>query len=185
MWNLRRAREALLDTFGDVRMDGTMASISGTNHPHILITKSLYEYIDKTKDYSLLLEKNTYFEDGMYQTGQNQRVGSLLEHVLLLNLIAFYKDPYCKEQADCLKACVDWLIALQVHKGIRHIELLSELVCLLEHSEEPLESEEYRSQVLEKYAMPNRICGVKSQLPVSQVVDSLESKIQWINSVNE
>lgn len=185
MWNLRRAREALLDTFGDVRMDGTLASISGTNYPHILITKSLYEYIDRTKDYSLLMEENTYFEDGRNPSDQSQRVGSLLEHVLLLNLIAFYKDPYCEEQEKCLMACVEWLNELQTEKGIRHIDLLTELVCLLEHREEMLDSEEYRGNMLEKYASPNQICFAKSQMPISQVVDSLQGKIQWIKDTGK
>lgn len=192
MWNERRARKALLDTFGDIRLDGTMASISGSDDPHILITKSLQQYIQQTNDLSVLMEERPYFDDfskdeTFKSRGGNEYKGTLLEHLLIINLTAFYQKPYGIELVQCLEEISSWVQRLWEEQGIRHFEIAMELDVLLAHREELFKEEGYLSQVHKQFlqAVRGELAGVKTHLPARQIMDSLDSKVSWIKKERE
>lgn len=201
MWNERRAREALLDTIADVRMDGTMASISGTDAPNILITKSLQQYIEQTQDISVLMEERTYFDDLSHhfeldaKTEKERRgdsyKGTIIEHLLVLQLVQFYemvdeakKTPDKAQQlSDSLNCVATWIQDLQDGYCTRHLEIAVELDVLLAHREDLLKEESYGKKVLDKYkaSIYEERFGVKTHLPAKMIIDSLTSKAKWLN----
>lgn len=203
MWNERRAREALLVTVSDVRMDGTMASISGTDAPNILITKSLQQYIEQTHDLSVLMEERSYFDDANHSFTHETCKGTILEHLLVLHLVSFFEEierekkgeaeqvpPMERRQdefAECLECVAGWLQELLDKQGIRHLEVAVELDVLLAHREDLLESIEYKKNVLIDYrkSVDEKRVGIKTHLPTKMIIDSLLSKANYLQGKEE
>lgn len=98
LFSPEKVREMILHNFGGVRMDGTNATIIGKNKEFIAdrnnITRTWMDhgvwpflttqlYLNQTGDWDLLLAKAPYF------SGNNQ-AGSLIEHILVQNLVPFF-----------------------------------------------------------------------------------------------
>ena len=109
-----RVRDDLIQYFAGVRLDGTNATIIGehpgefradrNNIPRVWMDHGFWPmltvqlYLDETGDYSFLLEQQSYFSDTMAfrgegsprETAEPQRSGTVLEHLLIQGITAFY-----------------------------------------------------------------------------------------------
>lgn len=107
-------RQSLLCHFAGVRPDGTNATIIGdkpgefkadrNNIPRVWMDHGFWPfvtcrlYLDETGDDSFLFEEQTYFDDGFAYRGEGARRapaektrrGTVLEHLLLQNVTAFF-----------------------------------------------------------------------------------------------
>ena len=97
-------RQMILDNFKGVRLDGTNATIIGEKPgefkadrngiPRVWMDHGFWPfltvklYMDQTGDLEILKEEVTYFRDS--DPNDNTLTGSVLEHILLENLAAFY-----------------------------------------------------------------------------------------------
>lgn len=185
-------------------------------------------YIDQTGDLSILLKENTYFKDKQEARGTGtdesweegsapilkddngkEYYGTILEHILVQNLTAFYEVgehnhmrlrgadwndaldmapergesvAFTAAYADNLESLA-WLIGLlQEEKQMQSIELLKEIEPLLQTGEELYEDIEGKKEVLAEYCRTcfHRVSGQKIQLDSTRVKDSLMEKAAWI-----
>jgi len=185
-------------------------------------------YIDQTGDIEILTENVTYFKDkqiergtntddrwkdryGMKQKCVNGEVyyGTILEHLLLQHLGAFYEVgehnhirlrgadwndaldmasengesvAFTCAYAGNLKQMAECLKALQEKTGCTQVEMLEEARILLSDNEELYEDIEAKKHLLNDYLMLCRhnISGRKMQVEISALVRNLEHKAEWI-----
>lgn len=185
-------------------------------------------YIDQTGDLSVLLEKVPYFKDlqskrgcahdekwdssyGNKQRTEEEEIyfGSVLEHILLQNLCAFYDVGEHNEMrlhgadwndaldmawergesvaftcayAGNLKEIAECLRELEQVNGINRIEMAEEMKYLFAEGDALYESPEQKQRLLSEYtdACLHNISGNTIILPVEQVVKNLEAKAEWM-----
>lgn len=185
-------------------------------------------YIDQTGDIEILMESASYFKDkqiergtqpdnswndeyGMKQKCENGNVyyGTVLEHLLLQHLSAFYEvgehNHICLRGADwndaldmadkngesvaftCayaghLKLLADCLSILREKTGCEEVELLKEIKILLEDNTELYENAAAKRKLLKDYLTSGRhnISGQKTQVAISELIENLEHKSEWM-----
>lgn len=153
-------RQDLLQYFAGVRLDGTNATIIGTkpgefkadrnNIPRVWMDHGFWPlwtvqlYLDETGDYGFLSEEQPYFSDNMAFRGEGKareadsprRTGTVLEHMLLQGVTAFFDVG---EHGHIRLRGADWNDGLDMaaQRGesvaftaayAQHLSLLSELV---------------------------------------------------------
>lgn len=130
-------RKMLLDNCGGIRTDGTNATIIGSGAGEFIadrngITRVWMDhamwpfmtvnfYIERSGDFGLLFEKANYFTDRQVMRGEellkgndgNAYMGTVLEHLLLENLTAFYDVG---EHNEMKLRGADWNDALDMAK---------------------------------------------------------------------
>lgn len=236
-------RDMLLNNFAGVRMDGSNATIIGSNPGEFvadrnnitrvwmdhgfwpLLTTRLY--IEQTGDWEILLEKQKYFKDkqvsrgtktdgdwneqyGTVQKDTQSKVveGTVLEHLLLQNLTAFYETG---EHNHFRLRGADWNDALDmaeergesiaftaaysgnlktlagilrhlVKEGITEIELAEEMELLLTQDEGIYEDTRKKNQVLDAYMTSclHEVSGRKSKVSCEKTAEILENMADWI-----
>ncbi len=187
-------------------------------------------YIDQTGDFDILDEMATYFKDMQVERGTSRDnkwdvkygnrqktvtgklyEGSILEHLLLQNLTAFYEvgehNQMCLRGADwndaidmasergesvaftCAYAgnlykLADCIKRYAKHKQTEEILLLSEMKVLLENNAETYDSIEMKQGILNDYLRLCRhnISGKKIPVHVACVIESLRDKADWLMS---
>lgn len=117
LYNATEARPLLVDNFGGVRLDGTNATIIGSQPGEFIADRNNIArvwmdhgawpwlttrlYIDQTGDAEILMAEQSYFHDGLsmrakrrdpidVQLGTRRFSGSILEHLLVQHLTAFF-----------------------------------------------------------------------------------------------
>lgn len=191
-----------------------------------LMTTALY--IDQTGDLSILLNENTYFKDKQVcrgtdidtQLGEGEPpiqkdvygrayYGSLLEHLLVQNLTAFYEVgehnhmrlrgadwndaldmapdrgesvAFTAAYAGNLETLAGLIGELQKEKHMQYIEVAKEMEPLFEDEEGLYESIDRKVQLLAAYcsACRSRVKGEKVYIPIEKVITGLKNKGEWI-----
>lgn len=190
-----------------------------------LLTTKLY--IDQTGDWKLLLEKQNYFKDkqvcrgtktdnawnsayGILQkdTGGQPVEGTVLEHLLLQNLTAFYETgehnhfrlrgadwndalDMAEERGESvaftaaysgnLKTLAEMLYQLSMD-GITEIELAEEMELLFIPQKEIFADTKKKNQVLQAYTAScmHEISGKKKQFSCEKTAETLKQMAEWI-----
>ncbi len=185
-------------------------------------------YIDQTGDVGILEERAAYFKDeqmergggldkqwdmsyGLQQKCENGQVykGSILEHLLLQHLCAFYEvgahnhirlrgadwndalDMAAENGESVAFSCAyagnlmqmsELLLTLERKFGWEQIELLEEIQILLKDDEQVYDNVSAKQEVLRNYLMLCRhnISGRKIHMAVSELADNLRHKAQWM-----
>ena len=185
-------------------------------------------YLDQTGDLDVLLEKVTYFKDlqakrgtahddnwdhayGNKQrtAGGNVYFGTILEHILLQNLCAFYDVGDHNEMrlhgadwndaldmawekgesvaftcayAKNLKDIADCLGSLEEKTGISKIEMAEEMKYLLAEGIELYESPDRKQKLLDEYTSlcGHNIKGGTILVSVEQIRKNLMEKAEWL-----
>ena len=185
-------------------------------------------YIDQTGDLEILLEKVKYFKDaqirrgtdidaewddayGMWQKTADGCVyeGTILEHLLVEHLCAFYEVGEHNEMrlrgadwndaldmaadngesvaftcayAGNLKQLAECLCLLKDRLSYTEIELLEEINGLLRDNGEVYESIEEKQSILKEYVRLCRhnISGQKIQVSIDSLIENLTHKADWI-----
>lgn len=185
-------------------------------------------YMDQTGDIQVLTEKVTYFKDaqsqrgmdtdcdwndeyGMQQRTKNGSIydGTILEHILLEHLCAFYEvgehneirlrgadwndaldmaEEYGESVAfTCayagnLKQIADCLRILKDKTSCKDIELLEEISILLKDDEEIYQSIEEKQKILTEYLYSCRhnVSGKMIVVPIDDLIQNLERKSNWM-----
>ena len=185
-------------------------------------------YIDQTGDIEVLTENAPYFKDkqvkrgtdtdsrwkdsyGMQQKNVSGDVysGTILEHLLLQHLCAFYEVgehnhirlrgadwndaldmadkngesvAFTCAYAGNLKQMADCLRILSEKTGCETIELLEEARILLNDDVEIYNNVEAKRELLDNYMVLCRhnISGKKLQVPVKYIISNLEHKAEWM-----
>lgn len=187
-------------------------------------------YIDQTGDISILLKENTYFKDRQVVRGTetddrwdpskppvladrygNPYYGTILEHLLLQNLTAFYEVgdhnhiklrnadwndaldmapnkgesvAFTAAYAANLEVLADLISHLKDKFRTDTIEIAREMVILLEDDVNLYNDPEKKSKVLDEYCHScySNISGEKSRISCEKVIDSLKNKAEWIKN---
>ena len=185
-------------------------------------------YLDQTGDLNILLEKVTYFKDLQakrgtahdnawdHAYGNKQRTeggnvyfGTILEHILLQNLCAFYDVGDHNEMrlhgadwndaldmawergesvaftcayAGNLKDIAECLKHLEAETGISRIEVAEEMKYLLADGTDLYESPDKKQELLEKYTSlcAHNIKGGTILISVEQIRKNLLGKAEWL-----
>lgn len=185
-------------------------------------------YIDQTGDLSILLKENTYFKDKQEARGTDtdadwqegcapvlrdregkEYYGTVLEHILVQNLTAFYEVgehnhmrlrgadwndaldmapergesvAFTAAYADNLESLAELIGLLQKENQMQSIELLKEIEPLLQTGENVCEDIGYKKEVLAEYCKScfHCISGEKIRMDSEQVKSSLLEKASWI-----
>lgn len=185
-------------------------------------------YLDQTGDAGVLLEKVNYFKDaqaergtaideawnegyGMLQKTADGGIyeGTILEHLLVEHLCAFYEVGDHNEMrlrgadwndaldmaadngesvaftcayAGNLKQLADCLRLLKDKLSYTEIEVLEEMAVLLTDEEALYNDAKAKQEILKKYAGLCRhdISGKKIQVPVHSLIENLTHKADWI-----
>ena len=185
-------------------------------------------YIDQTGDLSVLLKENTYFKDKQEARGTQideewnseqssvlrdekgkQYYGTILEHILVQNLTAFYEVgehnhmrlrgadwndaldmasergesvAFTAAYADNLESIARLLELLEQEKDMNSVEVLEEIEPLLQMGTDFYENADKKKDVLAAYcnACFHNVSGRKSYLNSEFVRESLREKAQWI-----
>ena len=185
-------------------------------------------YLDQTGDLNILLEKVTYFKDLQakrgtahdnawdHAYGNKQRTeggnvyfGTILEHILLQNLCAFYDVGDHNEMrlhgadwndaldmawergesvaftcayAGNLKDIAECLKYLEAETGISRIEVAEEMKYLLADGTDLYESPDKKQELLEKYTSlcAHNIKGGTILISVEQIRKNLLGKAEWL-----
>lgn len=187
-----------------------------------LMTTKLY--LDQTGDNALLLETAPYFKDGQTcrgtahdeawtdAEGMNQKnadgslcMGTVLEHLLVENLTAFYEVG---EHNILRLRGADWndaldmawergesvaftcayagnlrnLAALLRRLPENRVEVLAELPLLLSTDETVFENIDAKKQILQRYtdACRHTVSGSKVTLSAAELAEDLEAKADWL-----
>lgn len=237
-------RFLLLNNFAGVRMDGSNATIIGTEPGEFLADRNgiprtwmdhgawpwltTKEYIHQSGDIDFLFEEQTYFKDGLMDRakaideawddnyGGQLRAeddsiykGTLLEHLLVQNLSAFYNVG---EHNILRLEGADWNDALDMAeergesvafsalytsnlrdiaklirevgaiKDIEEIELAKELLMLLGSLD--YESIEAKTTRLEAYfrQVDHKVSGEKVMVAIEEIASLLEEKVAWFEA---
>ena len=185
-------------------------------------------YLNQTGDVDVLLEPVTYFKDEQCERGtsldaewsteyglqQKQEdgttyQGTVLEHILLENLCAFYEVgdhnhmrlrgadwndaldmaeehgesvAFTCAYAGNLAQLAELLQYLQEEKGWTSVEVLKEMQELLEDTTEKYDSIDHKKAILQKYVSQCRhsVSGEKVQVDIDRLRKDLSNKSQWI-----
>ena len=185
-------------------------------------------YIDQTGDIEVLTEKAAYFKDkqakrgtgtdsrwkekyGMQQKGVSGEVyyGTILEHLLLQHLCAFYEVgehnhirlrgadwndaldmagkngesvAFTCAYAGNLKQMADCLCVLREKTGCETVEILEEARILLADDTELYDDVEAKKKLLDDYLMLCRhnISGKKTQVAINNIIENLQHKSEWM-----
>ena len=192
--------------------------------------KTLRLYIDQTGDYQILEELAPYFKDaqvcrgeavdgtwsvsvGSQQMTRNKEVyrGTLIEHLLIENLCAFYEVgehniiklrgadwndaldmasehgesvAFTFAYAGNLSDIADMLEQYEKRCSVHEIHVLEEILPLLEAGEELYGSPDKKKGLLCEYGLlcQKKVSGNKKQIPIEGVVKSLRSKAKWMKN---
>lgn len=185
-------------------------------------------YIHQTGDITLLDQQIPYFKDKQIHRGTqidekwddtygcwqkteagNLYKGSVLEHLLLQNLTAFYEVgehniirlrgadwndaldmaeqrgesvAFTNAYAGNLRDLAQLLQAYQYKTGRENVELATELVNLLTDDVNLYNSVERKQEVLKSYLSTcgHNVDGRKTLVPISQLVKNLQNKSDWM-----
>ena len=185
-------------------------------------------YLDQTGDFDILFEKIPYFKDfqskrgtdhdqewnssyGNWQKTDNAEVyyGTVLEHILLQNLCAFFDVGEHNEMrlhgadwndamdmawekgesvaftcayAGNLKEIAHVLRELERVQGINKIELAEEMECLFAYGKQLYESPKEKLQILKQYTdlSAHNLSGNKVVISLEKVCRNLEEKADWL-----
>lgn len=185
-------------------------------------------YIDQTGDIGILKEEVPYFKDGQTERGQNRDsrwkdgygrqqksssgelyFGSILEHLLLQNLCAFYevgehnhirlRDADWNDALDMaaergesvaftcayagnLKQLAAYVRVLAAQNCCAEIALMDEMRILLKDDREVYDSISEKQELLQEYLILCRhnISGRKYRIPAEELAKSLEHKADWM-----
>lgn len=185
-------------------------------------------YLDQTGDLGVLLERAAYFKDaqvgrgteidndwndgyGMRQKAADGSIytGTILEHLLIEHLCAFYEVGYHNEMrlrgadwndaldmaadngesvaftcayAGNLKQLADCLGLMRDRLSCTEIEILEEINVLLKDDREIYESVEAKQAILKEYMELCRhdISGRKTQTQINRLIDNLTHKADWL-----
>lgn len=236
-------RSLLLNNFAGVRIDGSNATIIGTNPGEFVADRNnitrvwmdhgfwplltTKQYIDQTGDIEILLEKQKYFKDQQvcrgngidtewtpeYGTRQKDRQkmeieGTILEHLLLQNITAFYETG---EHNHFRLRGADWNDALDMaeergesvaftaaysgnfrilakmlrqlaEKGIKEIELAEEMESLLRQELSIYEDMLEKNKVLNSYmeSCIHEVSGKKVEISSEELAKILDRMAEWI-----
>ncbi|MGN0142093.1 MAG: GH36-type glycosyl hydrolase domain-containing protein [Roseburia sp.] len=185
-------------------------------------------YIDQTGDLELLEKEVPYFKDkqigrgtdidtcwtesyGSWQktdSGEEYR-GSVLEHLLLQHLTAFYEVgehneirlrgadwndaldmapdrgesvAFTNAYAGNMKSMAELLLEFQKKTGKQSVKLSKNILILLEEGEQLYESPEKKRKVLEHYLSTCRheVSGEKTEISIALLSDNLAAKAAWM-----
>ena len=185
-------------------------------------------YMDQTGDLDILIDKVSYFKDRQSlrgtahdeqwdpKYGNTQKTaggadyfGTVIEHILLQNLCAFYDVGEHNEMklhgadwndaldmawdrgesvaftcayAGNLKEIAHYLREFERVDGICRIEVAKEMECLFRTGNDLYESPDKKQKLLGEYTSlcSHNITGERIVLKISQVCDNLEEKAEWI-----
>ena len=185
-------------------------------------------YLDQTGDIGVLLEKVDYFKDAQTERGtaidedwndslgMRQKTadgsiyaGTILEHLLVEHLCAFYEVGEHNEMrlrgadwndaldmaaengesvaftcayAGNLKQLADCLLLLQERLSCTEIELIEEMEVLLKDDRGIYEDAEAKREILKEYTglCRHHITGKKIRVPVCSLIENLMHKADWI-----
>ena len=241
--NPSSVREAIINNYAGVRMDGSNATIIGEKQGEFiadrnnitrvwmdhgfwpLVTTDLY--IQQTGDLSILLEKATYFKDKQIERGEaidsdwsnsdskclitkdgNPYEGSILEHILLENLTAFYDVG---EHNHMRLRGADWNDALDmasergesvaftaaytgnfdtltklckqlIESGIDEVKIAEEMFVLLDFDADLYESVSQKRSLLKEYyaGSSKNISGKLRSVSLDELMNNLNQKAEWL-----
>lgn len=187
-------------------------------------------YIDQTGDIGILREKAVYFKDeqikrgtdldslwdvsyGIWQKCEDCGVyeGTVLEHLLLQHLCAFYEvgghnhirlrgadwndalDMAAENGESVAFTCAyagnmlqlaELLQKAEEKYGWKQAELLEEIAILLEDDAQLYDSVDGKQEILDRYLMccRHQISGRKIMVPMREVVCNLKHKAEWIQN---
>lgn len=187
-------------------------------------------YIDQTGDVGILREKTAYFKDeqmergngldtgwdisyGLRQKCVNGEVyeGSILEHLLLQHLCAFYEvgghnhirlrgadwndalDMASENGESVAFTCAyagnmmrlsELLVVLDERFGWKQVELLQEMETLLRDDIRLYDSVEAKQELLKDYLLlcRHKISGTKMTVAVRDLAENLKHKAEWIQN---
>lgn len=191
-------------------------------------------YMDQTGDVEILLEKIPYFKDRQVkrgtahdeawntQSGNCQRIqsgdlyfGSILEHILLENLCAFYdvgdhnqmrlhgadwndaldmadergeSVAFTCAYAGNLRDIAEYMRKLKEMTRIECIEMAEEMGCLLVGNQKLYDCKEEKQKLLAMYAQKcvHHISGNTIVVKIEEVCKNLEEKADWLmNHIRE
>lgn len=185
-------------------------------------------YIDQTGDIELLNESVSYFKDAWMERGTNTDArwkesygkrqksvtgevyfGSILEHLLLQNLCAFYEVgehnhirlrgadwndaldmagergesvAFTCAYAGNLRQLAAYLRILEEKTGCESVELMEEMRILFADENELYEDISAKQELLKNYLMLCRhnISGKKNAVKISMLAENLEHKADWM-----
>lgn len=185
-------------------------------------------YIDETGDIEILDEQAAYFKDrqvvrgtkkddawdeayGCWQKTETQEIykGSVLEHLLLQNLTAFYEVgehghillrgadwndaldmapergesvAFTNAYAGNLKDIAELLKTYQEKTGKSTVFLAKEISVLLGGDGKLYDSVEKKKELLLSYAEScvHNVSGEKTEVPVKELIESLSDKAEWM-----
>lgn len=187
-------------------------------------------YLDQTGDLELLEEKAPYFKDrqakrgtasdeqwddaygGWQKTADGEIYrGTVLEHLLVQNLCAFYEvgaHNHCRlrgadwndaldmadEQGESvaftnayagnLRELAEYLLYYQEKTGKREAALARELLCLLETDRAVYDSPEKKEKVLQKYTEDclHKVSGKTVMVEIGKLAENLREKADWMTA---
>lgn len=185
-------------------------------------------YIDQTGDIEILSEKVPYFKDGQVQRGQaadrewsgdygmRQKTqdgtvyaGSILEHILLQQLCAFYEVgehnhirlrnadwndaldmapdrgesvAFTSAYACNFKELADYLEKYAAVTKQKQLELMEEIVILLAGDTHKYDETEWKQAVLDQYVKTctHNISGRTAPVSVAELTRNLREKAEWM-----
>jgi len=244
MMNPTTVGEMLLNNYCGVRMDGSNATIIGSNPGEFVadrnnITRVWMDhglwpfmttdlYIQQTGDTELLFRDAVYFKDK--QVGRGTKIdeafresqgtkqltasgevyqGSVLEHILLQNLTAFYEVgehnhmrlrgadwndaldmapdrgesvAFTAAYAGNLEDFAKLLTWLLEEKGVKEVELLEEMLPLLRDEEALYEDIASKTALLADYceSVKHSVSGKKVKVEITRLIESLQHKAEWL-----
>lgn len=185
-------------------------------------------YFKQSGDLAFLLEKNKYFKDNLVCRGDERDTaweesqgsiqktadgteyeGTILEHILLQHLSAFYDVgehnhirlrgadwndaiDMAKDRGESvafttiyggnLSSIAKLLRKLQEVTGVQEVELAEEMLLLLQNEETLYDNSEAKQKLLKEYCEKCRhtISGQKKALNIEELAANLEAKAEWI-----
>ncbi|MDE7267030.1 MAG: cellobiose phosphorylase [Lachnospiraceae bacterium] len=185
-------------------------------------------YIDQTGDIEILKESAAYFKDeqmqrgggldtqwdpsyGLKQKDENGTVyeGSILEHLLLEHLCAFYEVgahnhirlrgadwndaidmaaengesvAFTCAYAGNLRQLSELLLILEEKFGWSQVELLEEIQVLLDDNVQLYDDVTAKGELLQKYLSrcQHNISGRRTQVPIGELAANLKNKAEWM-----
>lgn len=187
-------------------------------------------YINQTGDVDILKENVPYFKDGQAERGKandckwnadygvrqkckdgSMYEGTVLEHLLLQHLCAFYETgvhnhmrlrgadwndaldmaeengesvAFTCAYAGNLMDMAEILTMLEEKYGWKELELLEEMKIFLNHSVHVYESSSEKQKILQDYTRlcKHKVSGKKIQVSIHEIADDLKSKAEWIKA---
>lgn len=237
-------RQMILDNYGGVRIDGTNATIIGTNQGEFIADRNGIArvwmdhgvwpfmttklYINQTGDIEILKETASYFKDEQKDRGsgldkawdENYGVrlktadgrvyeGTILEHILLQQLCAFYEVgdhnhirlrgadwndaldmaaangesiAFTCAYAGNMSDIADMLVVLKEKYGWKSVELLEEMVPLISSDMTGYDNIGEKRKLLADYTAlcGHTVSGKKVSVDIMELADDLRGKADWI-----